>query len=145
MAWLAGIGIKETFGYLCRCDLKEFKKPPFKLAWVLVVWSAIVSMIMVRGPEKFRRGLESISAAENAAENPIVLQMTQYRDGTRRVFIDRVIYAFHAKIPVPPELAVIPSKRIWSGQITPTEIIEKLEQYKPEQIVLFGSLRNQGN
>ncbi|MBU6401794.1 MAG: hypothetical protein KGS61_15865, partial [Verrucomicrobia bacterium] len=44
--------------------------------------------------------------------------------------------AFWAGLPVPPELAVIPSKRIWSGQITGAEVRQCLERYRPELILL---------
>jgi len=52
-----------------------------------------------------------------------------------------VIYAFHAGLLVPPPLAVIPRKRVWSGQIDSAELVDLLQRYRPEQIVLFGSLQ----
>ncbi len=37
MAWLAAIGLKELFVLICRCEFCEFKKPPFKPVWALLL------------------------------------------------------------------------------------------------------------
>src|SRR5436309_2332335 len=80
----------------------------------------------------------SLSAASPALEDPRVIELKRHAARTHWIFTDRVIYAFWARLPVPPELAVIPSKRIWSGQITETDVLECLERYRPEQILLFS-------
>jgi hypothetical protein len=49
-----------------------------------------------------------------------------------------VIYAFWAGLPVPPELALVPSKGIWSGQLHEKGIAGCLERYRPEQISLLS-------
>ncbi|MDA1276778.1 MAG: hypothetical protein O2960_22400, partial [Verrucomicrobia bacterium] len=139
MAWLAAIGARELFSILWRFEFADFKRPPFKPVWVSLLWSAALSLIVAGLPERFSRGIAQISYADDARQNPIVRQLREYRWQTKWVFTDRVIYAFHGGLPVPPELAVIPAKRIWSGQITPEEIVAKLKEYRPEQIVLIGS------
>lgn len=139
MAWLAAIGVQELFSILWRFELTDLRRPPFKPVWVSLLWSAALSLIVAGLPERFRRGIAKISYADSARENAIVRQLEEYRDRTKWVYTDRVIYAFHAGLPVPPELAIIPAKRIWSGQITPEGIVAKLEEYRPEQIVLIGS------
>ena len=143
MAWLGGVAVKELFSVLWRCEFSQFRKPPFKPVCALLLWSALVSLVVVGTPEKLQRGFASISFAENARENPVVRQMKEYRESTTWVFTDRVIYAFHAGLLVPPELAVIPSKRIWSQQINPSQIVSQLRRYQPEQIILFGSLKQE--
>jgi hypothetical protein len=55
------------------------------------------------------------------------------------VYVQPVIYPFHAGLPVPPELAVVMLKRYWSGQITPEQIVETCRRYKPEQLLLYRS------
>ena len=49
---------------------------------------------------------------------------------------DNPIYAFHAGLPVPPELAVVTLKRFWSGQITTHEIVQTCARRGVEQVVL---------
>jgi hypothetical protein len=74
-----------------------------------------------------------------AFDDPMVMELRKDAGRTRWVFADRVIYAFWAGVPVPPELAVIPHKRIWSGQLTEVELLKCLERYRPEQMLLWSS------
>lgn len=139
MAWLAGVGIQKLFSFVWHCEPSDFRTPPFKPVLALLLWSGLLALAAAGLPEKLQRGLASISDGENAQENPIVRQLKEFRTKTRWVFTDRVIYAFHAGLPVPPELAVIPSKRVWSGRITSAQVLESLRKYRPEQVVLFGA------
>lgn len=71
---------------------------------------------------------------------PKDLQLMQavlkYKNFTKWVFTDRPIYAFYAGLSVPPEMAVISSKRINSGKLTNQEMLAVLKKYRPEQIVI---------
>jgi 4-amino-4-deoxy-L-arabinose transferase-like glycosyltransferase len=62
--------------------------------------------------------------------------MTQYAPQTNWVVTDKPMYAFRAGLSVPPELAVLSKKRIQTGYLTQEEIIEIIQQYQPEQILL---------
>jgi len=50
------------------------------------------------------------------------------------VFTDWPMFAFRAQLPIPPDLTVLSSKRLESGEITEAEIIRRLEQVRPEQV-----------
>ncbi len=52
------------------------------------------------------------------------------------MFTDRLTCAFWAGLPVPPEVAVIPSKRVWSGQISGAMVRACLDRYQPELLLL---------
>jgi hypothetical protein len=52
------------------------------------------------------------------------------------IYADPLIYSFHADIPMPPPLAVVPLKRLWAGEMTNTRIAAEMAQYKPELILL---------
>src|SRR5439155_1822940 len=103
-------------------------------------WSMVVSLVLTLAPENAWNELMRLSAASPALEDPRVIELKRHAARTHWIFTDRVIYAFWAGLPVPPELAVIPSKRIWSGQISETEVLECLERYRPEQILLLSGL-----
>jgi hypothetical protein len=102
-------------------------------------WSVVVSLVLTLVPEKAWYELMRLSAVSPALEDGYVIGLKKHAAQTRWVFTDRVIYAFWAGLPVPPELAVVPSKRIWSGQINETSVMECLERYRPEQILLLSS------
>jgi len=55
---------------------------------------------------------------------------------TEWIITDMPMYAFRARLPVPPNLALISQSRIDTGYITEQEIISTIEQYQPEQVFL---------
>lgn len=59
-----------------------------------------------------------------------------YEPKTRWIFTFHRSLAFFLKIPIPPELVVISSKRVWSKQISVEEIAKYLRKYRPEIVVL---------
>lgn len=71
---------------------------------------------------------------EDIDEYKIVASMRNYADLTNWVYSDRLMFAFRAKLPVPPHLAVISKKRIASGFLTDDQIFDILVEYQPEQI-----------
>lgn len=71
-----------------------------------------------------------------ADTDPIVTKMKQYASHTHLVYAESGLYAFHAQLPMPPELAVVTLKRFWSGQITTQNIVETCQRDHPEQLLL---------
>ena len=138
MAWLGAVGIVEWFRAIWKQDIwaSLAAKLRFGIGWL--GWSMLVSLVLTLVPEKVWNELVSLSAASPALEDGRVIELRKHAAQTHWVFTDRVIYAFWAALPVPPELAVVPSKRMWSGQISETEVLEFLEQYRPEQILLLS-------
>jgi len=59
----------------------------------------------------------------------------------RFIYTDESIYSFHAGIPMPPDLAVLPLKRLWSGDMTKGRVAEEMRAIKPEIILLRNDTR----
>jgi hypothetical protein len=57
----------------------------------------------------------------------------------RFIYAEEPIYSFHTGIPMPPQLAVVLLKRLWSGDMTNARIAAEMAQAKPEIILLRGS------
>jgi hypothetical protein len=140
LAWLGAVGIVEWFRALWKLDVRAslMAKLRFGMGWL--GWSMVVSFALTLAPEKAWHELRRLSAVSMAFDDPMVMALRKHAARTRWVFADRVIYAFWAGLPVPPELAVIPHKRIWSGQFTETELLECLERYRPERMLLLSSM-----
>lgn len=49
---------------------------------------------------------------------------------------DRPMVAVHAGVPVPPDLAVISGKRLATGELTESDLLQALDRYRPELVVL---------
>ncbi len=62
--------------------------------------------------------------------------MKHYAPNTKWVYTRSTMYPFHAGLLVIPELAVLPGKRFWSGQISEQQVWETVERYLPEQLLL---------
>ncbi len=135
LAWLGAVGIVEVFRAIWRLDLGASLATKLRAGMGWLGWSLVVSLVLTLAPEKAWNELMRLSAAVPALGDPLVIEFRKRAAATHWVFTDRVIYAFWAGVPVPPELAVIPSKRVWSGQISESEIVQCLERYRPEQIL----------
>jgi hypothetical protein len=55
---------------------------------------------------------------------------------TRWVVTDLPMYAYRVGLPVPPYTAVLSAKRYDTGLITDAEMLEAVQEYKPEQVLL---------
>jgi hypothetical protein len=62
--------------------------------------------------------------------------MVRYAPETHWVVTDLPMYAFRARLLVPPNLAVISDKRIKTGYIDEAEILATIQEYNPEQVLL---------
>jgi len=79
----------------------------------------------------------SITDQEKAPlEEKILRKIHQYSSQTNWMVTDMPMYAFRANILVPPNLAVTSWKRFASGELTETEIIATVQEYKPEQVLI---------
>jgi hypothetical protein len=64
------------------------------------------------------------------------LRMKKYAPETNWVVTDLPMYAFRARLPVPPNLAVFSVKRFETGNLSEAEMIATIQKYHPEQILL---------
>jgi hypothetical protein len=71
----------------------------------------------------------------------VLKETERYQPFAERMFADEPIYCFHAGIPVPPDLAVLMLKRLWSGDLTNAKIAGELEAIKPGIILLANDTR----
>jgi len=69
------------------------------------------------------------------AERELLGVMGNHVAETHWLYTDRPMFAFLTQLPVPPNLAVITSKRLLTGRLTEEEVLRTLEEYKPEMIL----------
>ncbi|MBV6622802.1 MAG: glycosyltransferase family 39 protein [Rivularia sp. (in: Bacteria)] len=132
ICWLAAYAIASLLDLLSQNwhgNLKSFFKSInfFKLIIISLISLIFVSLIFATPP---------ITKGGPPKDLQLLQLVIKYKDSTNWVFTDRPIYAFYANLPVPPEMAVISSKRINSGKLTNQEMLEILKKYRPEQIVI---------
>jgi 4-amino-4-deoxy-L-arabinose transferase-like glycosyltransferase len=137
LAWLAGLATSEVLkGITAR--LKASNSRDSSLAtWKWVGLCALLALALAVAEARLEGSIRAIRQAPKASDSVVLAKMKQYADRTHWVYVQPVIYPFHAGLAVPPELAVVMLKRYWSGQITPEQIVETCRRYKPEQLLLY--------
>lgn len=68
--------------------------------------------------------------------SPVLAQLQHYKPFTQYLFTTEEVYSFHAGIPLPPHLAEISLKRLWSGDMTNEKIAAELAAVKPGLILV---------
>ena len=136
IAWLGAIGLSEWFRIM-RSQVRHMSQ-----STSLSAQSAYAGMLLLLAffcvalPSRMVTEVRRLSGAAKAPDDPCVQALRALASRGRWIFTDRVIYAFWAELLVPPELAVIPLKRRWSGIVTKEYIVDCLERYRPQCIVL---------
>lgn len=80
--------------------------------------------------------LRPLAASDDAAESASLAVIMGYAEEARWMLTDRPMVAVHAGVPVPPDLAVISGKRLATGELTESDLLQALDRYRPELVVL---------
>ncbi len=102
----------------------------------LLLASALITSLIVCGGLRFLLEIQRIRHLPKVNESKLIATMKTYASRTQWVYTRFTIFPFHAGLRVPPELAVLPAKRFWSGQITDHAILTAIRRRRPEQILL---------
>ena len=139
LAWLSGLGLGEVL----KGASQLFPADKSRLSgatWCKGLGACVlVALLLAVSEVRLEASIKSIRQSPKASASPLLAKMKEYAPRTHWAYAQPVIYPFHARLPVPPEIAVVMLKRYWSGQITPTEIVDVCRRYKPEQLVLYQS------
>lgn len=66
----------------------------------------------------------------------VIAEAERYKPYVHWLFTDNLALSFHTDIPMPPPLAVVPLKRLWSGEMTVGRMVEEFARYRPELVIL---------
>lgn len=84
--------------------------------------------------------VSEIRASPQTYYTTVLHQIERLKPSVRLMYADDPIYSFHAGIPMPPQLAVLPLKRFWAGEMSNERLVQELSSAKPSIILL----RNDG-
>lgn len=132
LAWLASIGVRDL-AVIVRDALKSNET----LRVRTVAAGMLLAILAVQSVTRLGGEVGVIRSARTTASDQVLHRIANYRARTRWIYTQPVIYAFHAGIPVPPELAVLSLKRFWSGQMNWRRLLDLVQQYHPEQLLLL--------
>jgi hypothetical protein len=82
-----------------------------------------------------------IRSSRQVYSSLVLLELERLKPFTRYLYADEPVYSFHAGIPMPPNLAVMPLKRFWSGDMTNARLAAELDGARPEVMLLKNDTR----
>lgn len=129
LAWLAAYACEPLWRWAQAqpAALNSRWRRPLALGLAAVVMLAVI----------FVRAQRTIPEYNQRPYQAEVLQLLQAKAPTTQwVFTDMALYPFYAGLRVPPEIAVFSRKRLISGDLTPSVMVEILQRYRPEQVLL---------
>jgi len=80
--------------------------------------------------------IESVRHAHQTYSTLVLSEIERFKPSVDWIYADKLVYSFHSGIPVPPQLAVVPLKRLWSGEMTSARLADEVNKYQPGLIVL---------
>jgi hypothetical protein len=101
-----------------------------------------MALALARSMGRLESSVQGLRQRPRVKDSALITEMKKHAATTHRAYADNPIYAFHARVLVPPELAVVTLKRFWSGQITTEEIVDTCHRRQVEQLLL-GSVSRQ--
>ena len=106
--------------------------------------TGVITTLVVRLPttlpEFYRSPVLSFHPPHSPwGEQSILIRMANRAHKTQWVVTDLPMYAFRVGLLVPPNLSFISEKRLYTGEITEKQIIQDIEVYRPEMVLLGRS------
>jgi hypothetical protein len=129
LCWCAAIGL---------CSLRPYLKNRTCLALLSIY---LLCSLAWMGTRIYLQ----IMAARNSPQtysSLVLKEIEPLKPFTTFMFTDQPVYSFYTGIPLPPSLAVLSLKRLWSGQMTNERLLAELETTKPG-IILLGNATHQ--
>jgi len=131
LCWCAAIGI----AMVCQC-VNPRRTPGL---FALLVAYAICAL-----PWMGSRLYLQITGIRNSPQtysSLVITNVERFKPFTQFMYADERVYSFHTGIPIPPKLAVLSLKRLWSGDLTNEKIAAELWSIKPGVILLANDAR----
>jgi len=126
LCWLGAIGLTNVWRWANQHGQKGLRPTFVAFACCATLWAGSRGYLEVSHVRK----LPTISEA-------LVLEdIRVFKDQVKFMFSDELVYSFYSDIPMPPKLAVLPLKRLWSGEMTNAKMATELAGTRPGLLLL---------
>ncbi|MEM7799800.1 MAG: phospholipid carrier-dependent glycosyltransferase [Chloroflexota bacterium] len=135
--WLGTFWIGSYIKELSRLKGNEAQSKP-KRSLLRDLSSIVALFLLLLFPTSISNRIIQENSFENLlnADQKILSQIESNSDPDAFFFTDYPIYAVRADRAIPPELAVLTLKRFNNGNISQSEIVDVLNRYQPEYVLL---------
>jgi len=131
LCWCAAIGVWSVYRIVNGIE-KRLVIAGFALCF-LSIWTWTGARVVLE--------VQAIRTRPKLYNSRVLKEIERFRPFTKFLFTDQPIYSFHADIPLPPKLAMISLKRVWSGRFSIQELIDELESIKPGLLLLANDTK----
>jgi hypothetical protein len=152
LCWCAAVGIDSVYSMLAKQRLRGFVRAERKRgkAGGRAGWRALArngSVVLFALCAVVWMGARVYLQIAGIRESPqlytalVLPEIERLKPFSHWMYTDQLVYSFHADIPMPPPLAVVPLKRLWTGDMTSARIAAEMSRFKPEVILLRNATR----
>lgn len=136
-AMLSAGGISEGIHTLRKnSSWHQFIQIPSLISLLSIVLFIITSSYYFPKSDASFNGIGGFFDKNQTKNEQIIQGMEKYKDKTNWIVTDLPIYAFNIERPVPPILATFSFKRMITGNLTQTTILDSMKKYDPEQVLI---------
>ncbi len=138
---LAGIGVLGLFRQATAPEASGgLNGQTYKSSPAAGILCAVVALAVVFTLPSFITTIQKQRMVGRLDEDAVTLGVKEYAPRARWVYTRRPWQAFFAGGSLPPEIAVLPLKRFWTGAINEPAILNCVKAYRPEVVVLGKTL-----
>lgn len=139
MAWISGYAVEGTFKKLLTRQAESSLAQKLEAIGFATVGTCLLILLLLEGGIRLCKDVDSLAAQPKVQDDKMLSKILEYREGTKWFYPEDYIYGFHARLPVPPPLVVLPRKRFWSGQITAKQLLDYVRDYHPELVLIAAN------
>jgi hypothetical protein len=139
VVWLATYGLTPAFKFFGQKQwYKTIRWQKLKHPTVMGIAAGLVIFAITLTPVKLAVNayINHQFVAQSKPKLEVIEKVRSLHASTHWLFTDLPIAAFYTGLKVPPELAVFSTKRIASGSLSDAKLMNILQTYQPEQVLL---------
>ena len=131
LCWCAAIGLEAV---IRKCVAR--RRAPL---WA--VFALIAGCVLSWMGGRIYLQIKTARASPRIASSLVFTQINRFKPHAKFFYACDPIYSFYAGIPMPPDLAVLVRKRLWSGNMTNAKIAAEMSEIQPEMVLLPNDSR----
>lgn len=129
LSWILGVAILRLIGSL------NSLRSAGRRAIGLALFGSFICLLTFQSSNRLKEVHTYLLSRDGLADKRILYILNAEASGGF-IFTRYPIYAFYSHLLLPPELAVLPMKRFWSGDLTEPQILGFVEKRPPDWLLL---------
>ncbi len=133
LSWIGGCALVESAKLAIQ--LGDIKTQKISLQWSCI-FSVLAALHLTIGMPRLLENLRRIKRQPKIAESDVVTFLKSKRHEGDLIFTFDLVTAFHSGILLPPNLSIIPKKRVASGMLSDDKIASEVKSLQPRWLWL---------